>query len=130
MSTSPLFVPMTFRRRSARKRILLPDGNPAVQTEPAGLDSTIVRALARAFRWRSLIENGEYSSIGDLARAEQIDHSYVSRLLRLTLLAPDIIVAILAGQDGVPTKLPDLLQPFPAEWDQQRQKFLKSCPRH
>ena len=63
-------------------------------------DSTLVKALARAFRWKRMLETGEFATIADLAEREGIASSYLTRVLRLTLLAPDIVEAILDGRRG------------------------------
>ena len=86
----------------------------------SGADSTLVKALARAFRWRRMMEAGRFATLNELAAAEKINSSYVSRLLRLTLLAPDIIEAILDGRQPEGMTLPGLMEPFPVEWDRQR----------
>ena len=82
-------------------------------------DTTLVKALARAFRWRRMLETGRYDTIDELAAAEKINPSYVSRLLRLTLLAPDIVEAILDGSHPERMTLPGLMEPFPVEWERQ-----------
>jgi len=85
------------------------------------MDNTLLKALARAHRWQRMLEGGEYGTLAELADAERISRSYVSRILRLTLLAPDIIERIL---DGRPMAgLPQLLRPFPVEWERQRERF-------
>jgi len=83
-------------------------------------DTTLVKALARAFRWRRMMETGRYGTIDELAAAEKINSSYVSRLLRLTLLAPDIVEAILDGRQPEGMTLPGLMEPFSVEWGRQR----------
>jgi hypothetical protein len=83
----------------------------------------MVKALARAFRWKRLLEGGRYGSISEIAAAEKIDRGYVGSILRLTLLAPDIVQAILDGRQPVGLGLSDLLQPFPLEWELQRAKL-------
>ena len=65
-------------------------------------------------------ETGRYATINELAAAEKINSSYVSRLLRLTLLAPDIVEAILDGRQPDGMTLPGLMDPFPVEWGQQQ----------
>jgi hypothetical protein len=80
----------------------------------------MVKALARAFRWKRTLENGRYASISEIAIAEKIDRGYVGSILRLTLLAPDIVESILDGQQPVGLGLPALLKPFSVDWDQQR----------
>jgi hypothetical protein len=85
-------------------------------------DPAIVKALARAFRWKRMLENGRYSSISEIATAEKIDRGYVGSILRLTLLAPDIIEDILNGR-APGFGLPSLLKPFPVDWECQRRRF-------
>ncbi|WP_370287453.1 hypothetical protein [Roseomonas sp. HF4] len=82
-------------------------------------DITLIKAVARAFRWRRMLESGRFATINELAAAEKINSSYVSRVLRLTLLAPDIVEAILDGRQPEGTTLPALMQPFPVDWEGQ-----------
>jgi hypothetical protein len=98
-STITVFVPMAWRRRGGRKVIVAPPGCDD-WAPPARIDSTLIKALARAHRWQRLLESGEYGTLAEMADAERISRSYVSRILRLTLLAPDIVERIL---DGRPT---------------------------
>jgi len=112
-------VPLAVRKpRGGRKLILTPGGMTPRGTTAA--DTTLVKALARAFRWRRMLETGRYGTIDELAAAEKINSSYVSRLLRLTLLAPDIVEAILDGRQPDGMTLPGLMEPFPVEWGRQR----------
>jgi hypothetical protein len=112
-------VPMTFRKRGGRKQIIAPDGQPSWAPPRARIDNTMVKALARAFRWRRMLENGAVVTVREIAAAEKINESYVSRVLRLTLLAPEIVEAILDGRRASEMTLPGLLGPFPAEWEEQ-----------
>ena len=89
-------------------------------------DITLIKALARAFRWRRLLEDCSYSTIKELAAAEKINASYLCRVLRLTLLAPDIVEAILDGRQPEGMTLPGLMEPFPVEWEAQRKAFAGS----
>jgi hypothetical protein len=84
------------------------------------VDNTIVKALGRAHRWRAMLESGEYGSMTDLAKAELINLSYLCRILRLTLLAPDITEALLNGKLACRLQLPDLLRPLSLIWTEQR----------
>jgi hypothetical protein len=97
----------------------LPDG--AVQ--PRQTDSTLVKALARAFRWKRMLESGEFATIAELAEREGIAPSYMTRVLRLTLLAPDIVEAILDGRLGPEVTLAQVLEPFSLRWEEQQAKF-------
>lgn len=85
--------------------------------------NTLLKALARAFRWRELIETGTHATVHDLAKAEKINPSYASRILRLTLLAPEVVEAILDRRTAPETTLASLLKPFPIEWAAQTRKF-------
>jgi hypothetical protein len=120
-STLIVRIPMKFQRRGGRKRIVAPDGSAIVPTSKPRPDSTLVKALARAWRWQRMLDEGWFASVRELAEAERVSLSYVSRMLRLTLLAPDIVERLL---DGCPAPLlAELMQPFPAEWERQRERF-------
>lgn len=122
--TLTVHVPLTIRRRGGRKLIVAPDGTTGWAPPRARVDNAMVKAVARAFRWRRLLEEGTYGSVTELADAETINKSYVSRVLRLSLLAPDIVEAILNGRQPATLGLPDLLAVFPVEWSVQRERFL------
>jgi len=112
-------VPLAVRKqRGGRKLVLMPGG--MAPRCPSAADTTLVKAVARAFRWRRMMEAGRYGTINELAAAEKINSSYVSRLLRLTLLSPDIVEAILDGRHPDGMTLPVLMEPFPVEWVRQR----------
>ena len=114
-------IPMRFQRRGGRKRIVAPDGSAIVPTSKPQPDGTLVKALARAHRWQRMLESGDYGTLAELAAAERISRSYVCRVLRLTLLAPDVVEWILNGR---PTAgLAQFLKPFPVQWDRQREQF-------
>jgi hypothetical protein len=106
-------VPLTIRHRPGRKTVVMPvrvGAEPVVRT---GADPALLKALARAFRYQRLLDEGRYASISEMAAGERIERGYLGTLLRLTLLAPDIVEAILDGQ--VPSALgpPQLLEPLP-----------------
>src|SRR5262249_48069703 len=90
-------VPMVFCKRGGRKLIIAPDSDTP-EPPRACVDNALVKALARAFRWRKLLESGKHASIEELASAEKINPSYVSRVLRLSLLSPNVVEAILGGR--------------------------------
>ena len=124
MTASPemltVHIPLTVRRRGGRKVVIAPDGTEAPVIAATRIDSTLVKALARAFRWRRMLESGVVSTVGEIAVREKINKSYVSRVLRLTLLAPEIVEAILDGRHAPEITLPVLMGTFPVEWDRQR----------
>ena len=84
------------------------------------VDGTLDKTIARAFRWQKMLETGQYARIKEIAKAEKINPSYVSRVLRLTLLAPDLVEALMGGCQRSTMSLRDLMKPFPIEWDRQR----------
>ncbi len=114
--TVTLHVPFRVVKRGGRKAMQLPDG--AAPSRRA--DSALVKALARAFRWKRLLESGEFASISELAENEGIAFTYMARVLRLTLLAPEIVEAILDGRQGPEVTLARVLEPFPLDWQLQR----------
>ena len=112
---------MRFQRRGGRKRIVAPDGSEIAPTTKPQPDGTLVKALARAWRWQRMLDEGVYASVSDIGDAEDISKSYVSRILRLALLAPDLVEAILAGSTDQVLMLEKLQRPLPASWAEQRQ---------
>lgn len=115
--TMTIHVPFRVVKRGGRKEMVLPEG--AAQARKP--DNTLVKALARAFRWKRMLESGEFATIAELAEREAIAPSYMTRVLRLTLLAPEIVEAILDGQQGPEVTLARVLEPFPLEWRLQRE---------
>ena len=119
--TTTVTVPFALRKRGGRKLIIMPDGISAAPIPRARVDSALLKALARGFRWRRLLETGDFATIEEIAGAENINPSYVSRVLRMTLLAPEIVEAILSGRQPEGLTVARAMQPFPLEW--QRQVF-------
>ena len=118
--TLSVSVPMTFTKRGGRKLVISPDGAPLWAPPRRRIDNAMIKALARAFRWRQLLETGAYATVEEIAAAEKINASYVSRVLRLTLLAPNIVEAILDGRQPAEMTLAALMQPLPVAWERQR----------
>ena len=116
-------IPMRLQRRGGRKRIVAPDGSELTPTSKPQPDGTLVKALVRAWRWQRMLEEGRFASIRELAEAERVGLSYISRILRLTLLAPDIVERVMEG--GPTAGLARFLKPFPLEWGNQRQEFCR-----
>src|ERR1700730_8179511 len=114
-------VPISIHRRGGRKLVLAPDGTTDTWAAPCRrIDNAMVKAIARAFRWREMLENGTHATIAEIAAAEKINESYVGRVLRLTLLSPDIVQAILNGRQAAGLQLDLLLRRFPVAWKEQR----------
>jgi hypothetical protein len=114
-STLLIHVPLRFTVRGGRKTII---GEAAHQTPKTRFDDSIAKALARAYRWKQKLDDGTYATVGDLAKAERINESYVTRILRLNLLAPDIVEAALSGRTNLSVQ--SLSVPLSKIWQEQR----------
>ena len=115
--TITVHIPLTFRKRGGRKLVVTPDG--AEWAPRPRVDNAMVKALARAFRWRRMLDDGMHATLEDMARAKGVNATYVSRVLRLTLLAPDIVEAILDGRQPAEMHLEGLQTGFALEWERQ-----------
>ena len=116
-------IAITFQQQGGRKQIVAPPGEDIWSQQKSKPDNTMIKALARAHRWKKLLESDAYATVDDLAKAEKINASYISRVLRLTLLAPAIVEAILDGSQSADLKLDDILKPFPVYWVEQINEF-------
>lgn len=117
--TVTVTIPFAVRKRGGRKLVITPDGEVASPVTRARIDRALLKVLARGFHWQELLETGGLSIIEDIAHAENINPSYVSRLLRMTLLAPEILEGIRAGRQLEGLTLARAMRPFPFEWSQQ-----------
>ena len=127
MTSVTVMVPLTIRRRGGRKQIIGPDGAPVRAGEAEGVaatrgDPALVKALARAFRWRRMLEGGRYASVRELAKAEGVDRAYIGRALNLTLLAPDLVEAVLDGRKPEGMTLPWMTEGVSVDWTGQRRR--------
>src|SRR5882757_4908411 len=120
--TAMVSIAVSFLQRGGRKQILSPAGAAPWSPAPR-VDTALVKAVVRAHRWRRMIESGKYASSAELAKAEKVNDSYLSRILRLTLIAPDLIEAILTGSQPSTLQLDELLKPLPAAWERQRSEL-------
>ena len=122
-TTLTVVIPIAFKQFGGRKHIVSPPGGDLWQPQHARPDSAMIKALARAHRWKKLLESRTYAIVDDLAKAEKINASYISRVLRLTLLAPAIVEAILDGRQPIEFQLDEILKPFPVNWEEQATTF-------
>jgi hypothetical protein len=119
-STITVHIPIACKRRGGRKVIIGADGGAAWARARPRPDEALIRALARAHRWKRLLDERKYRSAVELAEAEGVTRSFVNRLLRLTLLAPDIVETILDGRQPKGMQLEELTRAMPSEWEKQR----------
>ena len=119
-----IHIPMLIRRMRGRKVIIAPKALDGDVSDSLGtVQTAIVQALARASSWAEVLESGEVKSISDLAMNLDVDNSYVARILKLSTLAPDIVEAILNGEEPTGLSLAKLTKTFPTDWDEQRAMF-------
>ena len=120
VETISVHVPFVIRKFGGRKQVVTPAEVPAQHLQ---VDSTLVKALGRAFRWKRMLERGEFTTVKELAEHEKLGFSYMTRVLRLSLLAPEVVEAILEGRQPLEITLASLLEPFPVGWDEQTEQF-------
>jgi hypothetical protein len=123
--TMVISIPIAMRRTGGRKKVVTTANAAPWLPPPARVDNTVVKALARARRWRSMLESNLFATVRDLSKAEKINEAYLCRVLRLTLLSPKITEAILSGRLPDTLDLAKLLKPFPIDWEQQEALFLR-----
>jgi hypothetical protein len=121
--TITVHIPMTFKRHGGRKVIIAPDGSDAWAPAKPRPDGSLIRAMARAHRWKRMLDEGRYRSAGELAEAEGVTRSFINRLLRLTLLSPDIVEIILDGRQPKGMQLEELTRSLPSKWEEQQKHF-------
>lgn len=118
-----LSVPIQFKRRAGRKQVTLPNGQSDLPRPWDTAATSLQLALARGYKWLAMLESGEVSTLTEIAKKEGIDNSYVSRMVNLTTLAPDIIDAILLNQLPDHLTLFDLAVDPPSLWEDQRKRL-------
>ena len=117
-------VPLTIRRRHNRKLLIPPTPETSAAAAAGGLDAPMIKTLGKAFYWKRLLEEGRYATTTDLARSLKLEPGWVAEVLRLTLLAPDIVEAILDGRQPRPLNLQTLRgrhDSLPRDWAEQRE---------
>ena len=112
-------MPVAIRKRGGRRLVVAPDGAPWSALR-ARIDNTLVKALARAHRWKEVLDDGRYESVTELATGEKLDRGDLEKILMLTLLAPDIVEAILDGRQPAELGVHVQRKGFPVEWGEQR----------
>lgn len=118
-------VPITIRQRGGRKLVVTPDGATGWAPQRARIDNSLNKALARAHRWKKMLDDGRYGSVTELAAGEKLDRGYLGKILMLTLLAPDIVEAIMDGRQPAELGVHVLRQGFPVEWGEQAETIVK-----
>lgn len=117
--TVTVHIPFRLVKRGGRKEMQTPDGASSQRK----MDNTLFKALARAFRWKRMLESGDFTTMSELAEHEGIAPSYMTRVLRLTLLAPDLVEMVVNGRQPPEMTLAAVLRPFPVDWEGQSKAF-------
>jgi hypothetical protein len=115
-----VYIPMTIRKRGGRKLVVSPAGTEPWAPSRQRIDNMLLQAIVQAFHWKRQLDSGRFATIGELAEAEKLDRSFVSHVLRLTLLAPDLVEAILVSKQPRTMELQPLMRGLPVEWERQR----------
>ncbi len=117
-----IFVPMIIKKRGSSAMIILPKNAPK-EGNKQNHDAKLINAFAKAYKWQQSINNGKVD-VSQLMEKEKIGMSYLSRILRLNFIAPDIVTAIVEGKQPRDLKLQDLMtKTIPDLWQEQREKF-------
>jgi hypothetical protein len=113
-------VPLKIGRKAGQKTVVMPVPREATEdVQATRSDPALLKALARAFRYQKLLDEGLYGSITEMACAERIERGYLGSLLRLTLLAPHIVEALLNSNQPTALGLPRVMEPFSISWNDQ-----------
>lgn len=126
LDTLHIRIPMQFSRRSSRKMIVGPNGekiDAMADTQEDNADYTFISALGKAFSWQRMLDDGKYETPKELAKKENVEVTHMYRVMRLTLLAPDIIEAVLNGTQPRTLTLQNVVRGFPISWQEQRKIF-------
>ncbi len=118
-----IHIPMVLRRMQGRKRIIMPETIDGKYDEPLPVQNSVAQALIKSFAWSEILETNQVKSITELAGRIGVDGSYVTRILKLSTLAPDIIEAIFNGEEPDGLSLTKLTKSFPMNWQEQRDFF-------
>lgn len=121
--TVTLHVPFRVVKRGGRKEMVWPSNMPDGAPLPRKTNAALVKALARAFRWQRMLESGQFTTMSELANQEKIAPTYMTRVMRLSLLSPAMVNAILDGRLSHAVTLADLLRHVPAEWNVQGSRY-------
>lgn len=115
-------VPLTIRRKQNRKLLTPPSGSSA-NVMSGGMDIPMIKTLGKAFYWQRLLDEGNYATATDLARAFKLEPGWVAEVLRMANLAPEIIEAILDGSQPRHLNLQTIRgrhEPLPRDWEEQK----------
>lgn len=115
--TVRVFIPLAFKRKNGRPRIMAPDVEPHFQARVQ--DPHILRALGRAWSWRRKLETGEASTIQDIAKAEKVSDRFIGPMMRLAYLSPDVLERLLVSREPPPVTIVQMIDATYLPWAEQ-----------
>lgn len=124
-NTIRVVIPLAVRRKNGRPKILPPADHGHLDARMQ--DAHVLRAIARAWNWRRRLERGEASTLQDIAVVERVTDRFVSRMMRLAYLAPDVLEKLLIHRVPPALSLNDLIAVVELPWAEQMEAVL---PRH
>ena len=116
-------VPLTIKRRQNRKVLTPPPSTSHGASDCGGFDEPMIRTLAKGFYWQKLLDEGRYAHVGELASNLKLERGWVAEILRMTLLAPDIITTVVEGRQPRHVNLHALrgrVEAIQRDWNEQR----------
>ena len=121
--TIRVVIPLSIRKRNGRPKILPPDDHCA--RESRAQDPHVLRAVARAWKWRRQLESGAVSTIQDIALAENVSDRFVGRMIRMAYLAPSVLEALVIARRPPAIAINDLNAVAEWPWDGQMQQVFE-----
>lgn len=115
--TIRVIIPLTIRKRNGRPKILPPDN--LTSRDDRSQDPHVLRAIARAWNWRRQLETGDASTIQDIAAAEKVSDRFVSRMMRLAYLSPEVLEHLVIRRLPPALSLNDLVAVADRPWEEQ-----------
>ena len=126
--TIRVVIPLTIRRRNGRPKILPPDD--IGKQDDRAQDPHVLRAIARAWKWRRQLETGAASTIQDIAAAEKVSDRFVSRMMRLAYLSPEVLDHLVIRRVPPALSLNDLVAVADRPWAEQANRVFEQSGIH
>ena len=126
--TMRVLIPLTIRKRNGRPKILPPENAGMADHEERAQDPHILRALGRAWAWRRMLESGKAATIDDIAATEKVTDRFVSRMLRLAYLSPDVLERLVVTRDPPSVSVIGLVEAVNLPWSEQMGRVFDVGP--
>ncbi len=121
--TINIFIPLEIKKRGGTAMVVMPKNANADDSQKY-FDEKIIKSIARAHKWKIMLDEGQASSLAQIAEKENVGSSYVSRIFNLNFLSPKIVERILNGTQPRTLKLQDIIiKEMPDLWQEQEEKW-------